>query len=46
MQLHVTRIERDDTAIAKLEDEAETFLQEVLDICNALKERYQLPEAA
>lgn len=46
MQLHVTRIERDDAAIAELEREAEVFLAEVLEVCNSLKAKFSLAEAA
>ena len=46
MQLHVTHITRDHVMIANLEQEAMIFLKEVDETVQALRERYQVLEAA
>ena len=46
MQIHVTRVMRDDIMIANLEIEADVFLKEVDETVQALRERYQVLEAA
>lgn len=46
MQLHVTRIERDDALIADMEDEVRTFLAEVDTTVADLRERYTIKENA
>jgi hypothetical protein len=45
MQLHVVRIERDEKAIAKLEEDAELFLREVETMYRALTGKF-MAEAA
>lgn len=40
MQLHVVRIERDEKAIRKLEEDAELFLREVETVCAALTGKF------
>jgi putative phage-type endonuclease len=46
MQLFVARVERDDKAIAELEDSVATFLVQVAITVSALRSRYGLSEAA
>ena len=46
MQLFVTRLMRDDAAIAEIEREVATFLDEVSATVAALNERYSMKEAA
>jgi len=46
MQLHVTRVYRDDIVIANLEIEASVFLKEVADTVEQLRSKYQVLEAA
>lgn len=45
MQLHITRIKRDDTVIAEMEDQVAAFLAEVTETLSELKTRY-MKEAA
>ena len=46
MQIHVTRMHRDDDAIVAVEREVAIFLQEVEETVDKLRRRYQLSEAA
>lgn len=46
MQLHVTRIERDDAIITAMEDEVAAFLSEVAETLAELTARYTIKEAA
>lgn len=46
MQIHVTRVHRDIGLIKDLEAEVVVFLREVADTVAALRQRYQMPQAA
>jgi hypothetical protein len=46
MQLHVTRVKRDDEMIAELEKQIREFLAEVDETCAKLCARYRMAEAA
>lgn len=46
MQLHIQRILRDDKLIAQMETDAELFLREVETMCDSLRSKFLLAEAA